>query len=110
MNSNFKVALELLNRYSVRPALFTFFFALVNQFNLLHTKPASTLFRASTDTPLRRYPPVATCPRTKRPHPEQRRRPILPAIRVDQARTHERRIRVVRQGGRMAHRQPDTGW
>jgi len=95
MNSNFKVALELLSRYSVR-------------FHPHLTSAILTLFRASTDTPLRRYPPVTARPRTNRPYPEQCCCPILPAIRVDQARTHERCIRVDRRGGRVARRQPDT--
>jgi len=110
MNSNFKVALELLNRYSVRFLLFIsffgFFFSPSLSSMLTHVHPLPP----STDTPLRRHPPVTACPRTNGPHPEQRCRPILPAIRVDQARTHERCVRVVRQGGRMAHRQPDTSW
>lgn len=108
MNSNFKVALELLNRYSVRAFLFisfSFFSPSCDQFNFLHTNLVSSI---STDTPLRWYPLVTTCPRANRLHSERRCCPILPAIRVDQARTHECCFRVDRRGGRMACRQPDT--
>ena len=72
LNSNFKVVLELLSRYSVC-------------FLLLFDRTVSVLINFETDTTLRRHPPCTTCAELDQLDPELGCGAVLPALRYHQA-------------------------